>query len=110
MPVRTAQELVAGLRREDRAVVFGSPGSVAALVAAGCVVTHVESDPGRAYGAEYLLAASLRPRLTSLVIDRGHAGGRLEYARSFADIGVDARVVVVAGRSRAKVAHCVAEH
>ena len=110
VPVSTARELTAMLGPQDRAVVFGSAGSVAALVAAGCDVTHVESDPGRAYGAEYLLAPGMRARLTSLVIDRGHVQGRQQYAHAFIDLAAGTRLVVVAGRSRSKVSECVAEH
>lgn len=110
MPVRTARGMLDFVNSGDAAVVFGSPGSVTTLINAGCAVTHVESDPGRAYGAEALLHASQREGLQSLVIDRGHSQGRAAYANAFCTLGIDAKLVVVGGRSRANVAKCVVSH
>lgn len=110
VPVSTSRALTSSLSRGNAAVVFGSAGSVVALVDAGCSVTHIESDPGRAFGAEFLLDAKQRTRLRSVVIDRGDADGRQEYARAFQQHGDGAALVVVGGRSRNKIVESVCQH
>lgn len=109
VPVRTAKLLSSLAQSHRTAVVYGAVGAAVALVDSGCSVTHFESDPGRAFGAEFLLTPAQKPSLTSVVIDRGHGSGRSDYVHSYETLTDPPRLVVVGGRSRTAVTRVVCE-
>lgn len=110
VPVKTARLFTAWAAEAPSAVVFGSTRSALALIDAGCKVTLIESDPGRAFGAEFHSAAEQRGLLTTKVIDRGSSAGREEYAHAYRGVAGGPTLVVVGGRNRTAVVRDVIAH
>ena len=110
IPVKTAKLLATLAQRAESAVVFGSTSSALALIDLGCSVTLVESDPGRAFGAEFHSDPQQRGLLRTVVIDRGSSEGRETYVHAYRDGSSRPTLVVVGGRSRTAVVRDVLNH
>lgn len=110
IPVKTARLLSTLAQRTESAVVFGSTSSALALLDLGCSVTLVESDSGRAFGAEFHSDQQQRGLLSTVVIDRGSSEGRESYVHAYRDGSSRPPLVVIGGRSRTAVVRSVMGH
>ena len=103
VPVKTARRLAAMAMGGAHAAVFGSVPTALALMDMGCKVSLIESDPGRAFGAEFHAREGQSDLISVRVIDRGNSLGRQEYAHAYADIPEQPQLIVIAGRNRRAV-------
>jgi hypothetical protein len=107
VPVATARWISERGTQLGNALVFGSTGAAVSLVDLSCRVTHIESDPGRAFAAEFLLSPEQRPLLNSVVIDRRNADGRQAYINAMSTHGSGAKLIIVGGKAKADVVAAV---
>ena len=103
LPVKTFRRLAGLIRSDGHAVVFGSVPTALALMDLGCKVSLIESDPGRAFGAEFHTREGQHDLLSVRVIDRGNSQGRQEYAHAYSGLPEQSQLVIIAGRNRRAV-------